>query len=157
MIGGVCLASVKELDFAWSALIAAGIANLFAAFKGNENKKLMETDGLKERIGSVGNQFALTTLISFIVSLPFMYFKEGAKWGEFVTLFNENPIVRVRSTGRCAVERLPPRHPFLAPLPRLSSLLTPVYLPTPRTTARHGRTTCSSRASTSTATTSSPR
>eukprot|EP00618_Florenciella_parvula_P024540 CAMPEP_0119513288 /NCGR_PEP_ID=MMETSP1344-20130328/31430_1 /TAXON_ID=236787 /ORGANISM="Florenciella parvula, Strain CCMP2471" /LENGTH=379 /DNA_ID=CAMNT_0007550491 /DNA_START=47 /DNA_END=1186 /DNA_ORIENTATION=- len=94
VIGGVCLASVKELDFAWSALIAAGIANLFAAFKGNENKKLMETDGLKERIGSVGNQFALTTLISFIVSLPFMYFKEGAKWGEFVTLFNENPIVR---------------------------------------------------------------
>lgn len=35
------LASVKELDFAWSALIAAGIANCFAAFKANENKKLM--------------------------------------------------------------------------------------------------------------------
>ena len=41
VIGGVCLASVKELDFAWSALIAAGIANCFAAFKANENKKLM--------------------------------------------------------------------------------------------------------------------
>lgn len=33
VIGGVCLASVKELDFAWSALITASCANLFAAFK----------------------------------------------------------------------------------------------------------------------------
>merc|ERR1711957_896948 len=33
IIGGVVLASVKELDFAFSALIAACIANLFAAFK----------------------------------------------------------------------------------------------------------------------------
>ena len=41
VIGGVCLASVKELDFAWSALITASCANLFAAFKANENKKLM--------------------------------------------------------------------------------------------------------------------
>ncbi|CAK9063198.1 Triose phosphate/phosphate translocator, partial [Durusdinium trenchii] len=57
VIGGVILASVKELDFAVSALISACIANLFAAFKGNENKKLMETSGLKERMGSVGNQF----------------------------------------------------------------------------------------------------
>ena len=33
VIGGVVLASVKELDFAWSALITACLANLFAAFK----------------------------------------------------------------------------------------------------------------------------
>jgi solute carrier family 35 protein E1 len=33
VIGGVVLASVKELDFAWSALITACIANIFAAFK----------------------------------------------------------------------------------------------------------------------------
>jgi len=33
IIGGVVLASVKELDFAWSALITACLANLFAAFK----------------------------------------------------------------------------------------------------------------------------
>merc|ERR1711957_1079815 len=57
VIGGVILASVKELDFAVSALVSACIANIFAAFKGNENKKLMETEGLKDRIGSVGNQF----------------------------------------------------------------------------------------------------
>jgi hypothetical protein len=56
VIGGVCLASIKELDFSVAALFAACLANVFAAFRSNENKKLMETPGLKERIGSVGNQ-----------------------------------------------------------------------------------------------------
>lgn len=53
VIGGVCLASVKELDFAWSALAAAGIANIFAAIKGNENKKLMTSPGIAKRIGTL--------------------------------------------------------------------------------------------------------
>ena len=39
VIGGVCLASLKELDFAVSALVAACTANVFAAFKANENAK----------------------------------------------------------------------------------------------------------------------
>lgn len=93
VIGGVILASVKELDFAVSALVSACIANLFAAFKGNENKKLMETEGLKERIGSVGNQFALTTILAFLMSLPLMILKEGSKFGEFVELWKTNPAV----------------------------------------------------------------
>lgn len=95
VIGGVILASVKELDFAMSALVSACIANLFAAFKGNENKKLMETDGLKERIGSVGNQFALTTLLAFCMSVPVMVLKEGAKYGEFLEIWKTNPILSV--------------------------------------------------------------
>ena len=33
VIGGVCLASIKELDFSVAALAAACIANLFAAFR----------------------------------------------------------------------------------------------------------------------------
>merc|ERR1712078_796352 len=78
VIGGVILASVKELDFAWSALISACIANLFAAFKGNENKKLMDTEGLKDRIGTVGNQFAITSILSFAFSVPLMLVKEGS-------------------------------------------------------------------------------
>merc|ERR1712038_175149 len=72
VIGGVILASVKELDFAVSALVSGCIANMFAAVKGNENKKLMETEGLKERMGSVGNQFALTTILGFLMSIPVM-------------------------------------------------------------------------------------
>jgi len=93
IIGGVVLASVKELDFAVSALISACIANLFAAFKGNENKKLMETEGLRERIGSVGNQFALTTILGFLMSIPVVLVQEGAKMGQFVEMFKTNPII----------------------------------------------------------------
>jgi len=93
VIGGVILASVKELDFSVAALIAACIANLFAAFKGNENKKLMETSGLKQRIGSIGNQFALTTLLGFLMSIPVVLFQEGHKLGQFVEMFKTNPAI----------------------------------------------------------------
>lgn len=93
VIGGVILASVKELDFAVSALVSACIANVFAAFKGNENKKLMDTEGFKERVGSVGNQFALTTIMGFLMSVPVVLLKEGKKLGEFVDIFKTNPAV----------------------------------------------------------------
>jgi len=93
VIGGVILASVKELDFAMSALVSACIANLFAAFKGNENKKLMETEGLKDRMGSVGNQFALTSILGFLMSVPVALLKEGSKFGEFVQMYKTNPIL----------------------------------------------------------------
>lgn len=93
VIGGVVLASVTELDFAFSALVTACIANLFAAFKGQENKKLMETEGLKQRIGSVGNQFALTSIVGFLFSLPLLILREGSKWGGFVALCKKNPVI----------------------------------------------------------------
>merc|ERR1719238_1335634 len=44
VIGGVMIASLGELDFAWAALITAAIANVFAAVKANENKKVMTTE-----------------------------------------------------------------------------------------------------------------
>jgi solute carrier family 35, member E1 len=94
VIGGVILASVKELDFAWSALISACVANIFAAIKGNENKKLMDTPGLKDRIGGVSNQFALTTILSFLMGLPIMFAKEGHKFGDFISLLKTNKTVR---------------------------------------------------------------
>lgn len=93
VIGGVILASVKELDFAWSALISACIANMFAAIRGNENKKLMETEGLKERIGSVGNQFALTTILGFLMSIPLLIFQEGSRFGDFMEIAKTTPAV----------------------------------------------------------------
>mmetsp|Transcript_47722 Transcript_47722/g.85927 ORF Transcript_47722/g.85927 Transcript_47722/m.85927 type:complete len:395 (+) Transcript_47722:89-1273(+) len=86
VIGGVVLASLGELSFAWSALITAGIANVFAAFKANENKKLMTTTGLKDRMGSVGNQFAITMINSFLFCLPLMLITEGSKLGQFWSL-----------------------------------------------------------------------
>jgi len=94
VIGGVIIASVKELDFAVSALVAACSANLFAAFKGNENKKLMTTPGLKDRLGTVGNQFAITSLLSFLMSLPMMYLTEGGKFGDFKEVLKTNSVVK---------------------------------------------------------------
>mmetsp|Transcript_29903 Transcript_29903/g.50024 ORF Transcript_29903/g.50024 Transcript_29903/m.50024 type:complete len:319 (-) Transcript_29903:373-1329(-) len=100
IIGGVCLAALKQnadgsikMDFTMGGLIGALIANLFASFKGLENHRLMATPGLKERIGSVGNQFALMTIISLLVSIPFMIFKEGPKLQEFATMFQTNEVL----------------------------------------------------------------
>lgn len=93
VIGGVILASVKELDFAWSALIAALVANLFAAFKANENAKLMSTPGISDRLENVGNQFALTTLLAFLISCPIMLIREGSKLADFPALYASNPVV----------------------------------------------------------------
>jgi len=97
IIGGVCLAALKqnadgtiELDFTVGGLVGALIANLFAAFKGAESHKLMSTPGLKERMGSVGNQFAIMMIISLVVTLPIAIATEGHKFGEFVELFQTN-------------------------------------------------------------------
>jgi solute carrier family 35 protein E1 len=76
-----------------AALVTAAIANVFAAVKGNENKKLMGTAGLKDRMGSVGNQFALTTINAFLFSIPIMLLREGAKLGTFFTMAKTNPVI----------------------------------------------------------------
>jgi len=94
VIGGVCLASIKELDFSVMALFAACVANVFAAFRANENKKLMDTEGLKQRIGSVGNQFALSTLLGCLALLPFFLVFEASKFGEFMKIFKESAALR---------------------------------------------------------------
>lgn len=100
IIGGVCLAALKqksdgsiELDFTMGGLIGALIANAFAAFKGNESKKLMDTEGIKDRIGGVGNQFAIMTIISFLVSIPLVFMREGHRLEEFAVSFKTNPKV----------------------------------------------------------------
>ena len=52
-----------EMDFTVGGLVGALVANVFAAFKGNESKKLLESDpALKGRIGGTGNQFAIMTM-----------------------------------------------------------------------------------------------
>jgi solute carrier family 35 protein E1 len=93
VIGGVCLASAGELDFAWGALIAGLIANAFAAVKGNENKKAMDTPGLADRLGTVGNQFAVTMTMSWLVSLPLVLFAEWKNIPGLITAWQTNPIV----------------------------------------------------------------
>merc|ERR1712061_797270 len=70
-----------------------GIAKVFAAFKANENKKRMGAPGLKERMGTVGNQFALTMLNSFLFCVVLMVVTEGYKLGKFFKLAGSNSIV----------------------------------------------------------------
>lgn len=100
IIGGVCLAALKqnadgsiEMDFTMGGLIGALIANAFAAFKGNESKKLMETPGIKDRIGSVGNQFAIMTIIAMLTSIPLVFIREGSRIDEFYNAFLTKPAV----------------------------------------------------------------
>merc|ERR1712176_1345130 len=98
VIGGVCLASLKELDFAVSALIAACTANVFAAFKANENAKVMAAPGLKDRLGSVGNQFALTTILAFLMSNPVVRFNVLAS-GLWFYGYNELATMTIKKTS----------------------------------------------------------
>lgn len=100
IIGGVCLAALKqntngsiELDFTIGGLVGALVANVFAAFKGAESKKLMDTPGLKDRMGSVGNQFALMTIVSLLVSIPLMFYKEGHLLEDFANKFRTKQAV----------------------------------------------------------------
>jgi len=53
----------------------------------------METDGVKDRLGSVGNQFAVVSILAFIMSIPLLIVTEGKKWGQFVELWNTNPVI----------------------------------------------------------------
>merc|ERR1719203_1778980 len=91
IVGGVGFASLKKnletgaykLKFDERALIFGMIGNSFAAFKGSENKKLMTKEGIKERMGGVANQFALTEILGFLISLPVMILTEWTKFPEF--------------------------------------------------------------------------
>ena len=94
IVGGVMFASLKKqaeggyaLKFDMTALQFGLLANCFAAFKGSESKKLMTDPGIKKRYGGVGNQYAVTEILAFLISLPVMFLTEGAKFGEFIELF----------------------------------------------------------------------
>jgi len=93
VIGGVSLASLGELDFAVKALLTAALANVFASFRGNEFGKMMKDKGISERLGSVGNNFAVCHINSFLFLLPLMFGLEGFKFGGYVELLKTNPVV----------------------------------------------------------------
>jgi len=97
IVGGVAISTLKpnaagsySVDYDMTALVAGGVCNVAAAFKGSENARALAMPGLKERLGGVGNTFALTIMIGFAVSLPVMVLLEGAKWGEFVALLTKS-------------------------------------------------------------------
>ena len=86
--------STYSIDFDMTALLMASLANMFAAIKGAENSKLMKTEGLKERIGGVGNQFAMTEVLGFFISLPVMLYLEGASFGKFFDMATTDSVLQ---------------------------------------------------------------
>jgi len=101
IVGGVGFASMKlgadgaySLAFDATALKFGLLANCFAAFKGAESKKLMTDKDIKARYGGVGNQYAVTEIIAFLVSLPVMYAVEGEKWPAFLDLLKTSPALQ---------------------------------------------------------------
>eukprot|EP01031_Cornospumella_fuschlensis_P044523 gene44523-54451_t len=70
IIGGVGLASLKELSFTWTALIAASAANQAAAFKNVVSKGVMNKPWAKN-LGPQ-NTYAVVTLLAMIATLPFV-------------------------------------------------------------------------------------
>ena len=53
----------------------------------------METPGLKDRMGNIGNQFAITSMLAFLISVPLFIVKEGSKWGQVRGFWWERGVV----------------------------------------------------------------
>jgi solute carrier family 35 protein E1 len=98
IVGGVAFASLKKdaltggyaLKFDQTALVFGMLANTFAAFKGSESKKLMSDKGISQRFGGVGNQFAVTQILAFLMCLPVMYLTEGSKFSDFLEILKSS-------------------------------------------------------------------
>lgn len=71
IVGGVALASLKELSFSWTSFGGAMISNVSFAIRGIFSKRAMgNSDELGDNL-SPPNIFALLTLMSFLLVLPF--------------------------------------------------------------------------------------
>merc|ERR1719352_346923 len=68
IVGGVALASLKELSFTWVGFIAAMVSNLSSALRGILAKKTMG-GGVGENM-SESNLYAVLTILAFIFILP---------------------------------------------------------------------------------------
>jgi len=75
------------IDFSTASLIAAVLANIFAAFKGPETRKLLladrKTDSIKQRMGNSRNQYAIIYIIAWFAAIPVMLFTEKKVLGKF--------------------------------------------------------------------------
>merc|ERR1712048_694221 len=75
------------------AFATAVLSSFCAAFRSNENKRLISTPDLHDRMGSVANQFAITSISSFLIMIPLVMLTEGKKLGQFITLLQTHPIL----------------------------------------------------------------
>lgn len=75
IIGGVSLASLKELSFTWKALIGALTSNVAFASRAVLSKATMNKP-VGENMNAP-NLYGILTIIAFIVSFPFALYYEG--------------------------------------------------------------------------------
>jgi len=85
IIGGVALASLKELSFTFLALGAALLSNVSSAARGVLSKKTMSGKKIGENLDAQ-NLYAVLTAISTCVLIPMMFAIEGTG---FFTAFDE--------------------------------------------------------------------
>eukprot|EP00579_Thalassiosira_antarctica_P000779 CAMPEP_0201867960 /NCGR_PEP_ID=MMETSP0902-20130614/2032_1 /ASSEMBLY_ACC=CAM_ASM_000551 /TAXON_ID=420261 /ORGANISM="Thalassiosira antarctica, Strain CCMP982" /LENGTH=405 /DNA_ID=CAMNT_0048393233 /DNA_START=57 /DNA_END=1274 /DNA_ORIENTATION=- len=76
ILGGVGLASAKELSFSWLALTAGLISAVTSAMKAILSKKVLDGKPLGENL-TPANMFAVLTILGFLFILPFSLAIEG--------------------------------------------------------------------------------
>lgn len=92
IVGGIAIASltfdpktfapsINKDFFSMAGLLYACAANVFAAFKGIEGKKIKNDKALSGKLGNETNAFAVFGIISLLVSIPLMLLKEGQNAG----------------------------------------------------------------------------
>lgn len=87
IIGGVGLASLKELSFTWTALIAASAANQAAALKNVVSKGVMGKPWAKN-LGPQ-NTYAVVTILALLFTLPFVLAFDVKEAGFVINMVKE--------------------------------------------------------------------
>ena len=81
IIGGVALATMKELSFAWMALIGAVVSDLALALRNVLSKQSMSRpESERGENMTPANMFGVLTIISAIVSIPMALAVEGPRF-----------------------------------------------------------------------------
>lgn len=76
IIGGVAIASMKELSFTWLALGSAMLSNVSSAARGVLSKKTMSGKKIGENMDAQ-NLYAVLTAMSTVILIPLMLMTEG--------------------------------------------------------------------------------
>mmetsp|Transcript_5985 Transcript_5985/g.20399 ORF Transcript_5985/g.20399 Transcript_5985/m.20399 type:complete len:388 (+) Transcript_5985:62-1225(+) len=74
IVGGVALASLKELSFTWKALAGAMMSNLAFASRAVYSKAQMQ-EPVGENLGAA-NLYGILTIVAFVLSMPFFLYYE---------------------------------------------------------------------------------
>lgn len=104
IIGGVGLASLKELSFSWTALIAASAANQSAALKNVVSKGVMGKPWAKA-LGAQ-NTYAVVTIMALLFTLPFVavfdYKTFGAVYEQVLAMGTKQDVIKYSSLSGLA-------------------------------------------------------